>query len=247
MTNCILESAPDGYSITYSYELGLTSMAVETPVTHHLFLKRRVTTQDYPGIVWSVNAHLRALAGLPPLSPAPTATVSRDNQINTVSDWRKYADKVIPFAKRLGFRRIFAGLIPARKPQLIFEFPDKDKLFADLKFFNDQAHKEGIATILWTPVCTAQIGAEVIRNHPEWVLIQSDGSAAHYNELENLLILYPDRKYTTWLMAQLTELQQRTGLDGLWLDSVGLASTLVTFLAVRAVTRSHPSKTSLPG
>lgn len=223
-----LESTRDGYSLTYQYDLGLTATA-STPVTHHLFLKRQVTAEDYPGISWSLNAHLRVLAGLPPLKAEPIASASRDNQITLMVDWRKYADKVLPTTKRLGFKRLFIGMIPSKKPQLIFEFPNKEKIFSDLRYFNDRAHHDGIATILWTPTCTGQVDSEVVRNHPEWVIIQADGSAAHYDQIPNLLVLYPDTDYIRWLQAQIVELRQKTGVDGLWLDSVALTARLTTF------------------
>lgn len=209
------------------YQYGVPIAGISSPVQHHLFLNRALKDADYSALSWQINSHLRARAGLPPLDGLPIAMASRDNQINFVINWRKYADKILPTVKRLGFTRVFAGMNPSKKPQYPFEYPNAKNVFQDFRYFNGKAHQLGIKTILWITTCTADYRSELVREHPEWVVMQVNNTAAHYHNLPEILVMYPSAEYMDWLLKQVRDLRSNTDFDGVWLDSLALAAKLV--------------------
>jgi len=216
-------------NISFGYNLEGNRGSVRLGNRYSLFLRRKLLSRDYAAISLAIDRHYRSTMGFQDLMPSPVAGASFNSQINYVNKWPAFADKVVPIANNLGFSRIYAGMNPTRHQQYNFEYLSKDRAVRNIKAFCDRAHNDGLSPMLWFEFCTTAANSALVKEHPEWVVIQRDGSAARYTDLAGkvpVLLVYPSKEYLDWLFSRLAELREKTRLDGVWLDSFGTATEL---------------------
>ena len=86
----------------------------------------------------------------------------------------------------------------------------------------DEAHRRGIAVVLWYP-SSYSIRSPLFDEHPDWLVWTRDGRPDD-GGWGDVLVVDKDEGYRRYVIDQLTELHRAVPFDGVWMDSwVGIA------------------------
>ena len=183
----------------------------KTPMTHNLWM----AASDFLRNKYCSDFQIR------PTHPRPTAMM-RFQTMGFV-DARRYADTLIPLAQRLGFRRIDCGVCYVHEAS-----NEHHGGIPALKYLCDKAHAAGIEVIFYCGSAWAKDGFPPLGEHPEWIVRDRDG-APRNTGYPNLHALSLRSGWWDYSLAKYQELKEKTGMDGVWLDSWTMPNEYVNF------------------
>lgn len=225
LLDTVLEIKNSTYKLSYESSVYSKQTVIKQKGYYHLFCEEEMSDDDYLGLLQAINKYYRQIERLPEPILRPIANAYKSNQINCTNRWSKYADKIIPKVKELGFKRVFAGIISKRQ-QFNFEYKAKQQDLNAIKIFCDKANAENIQSIMWIPSCTSSKKSTLLKNNPDWIFKNPNGSRAYYANKKDLLMIEPSKEYIGWLSNELHEAVSLTGINGLWIDSYELFTKL---------------------
>ncbi len=167
---------------------------------------------------------VRAAYGIHRETPLPMVNVSRlqyDVRPESQTELKRVADEWVPEFKTLGFRRIYLGPLwegivcgPDR-----LEIAGKFGGEAALKYLCDAAHGAGLQVIEW--LCPAHLWSEssIFKAHPEYELKGPNGRPPTQYCWPTLRGVDLTTPHWDYYLKSVSGIHDRTGLDGLWLDS----------------------------
>jgi alpha-galactosidase len=125
----------------------------------------------------------------------------------------------LPIVKKLGFTWVTLddGWQTAQgdwflQPQ---KFPNGD---ADMRALVDKIHAEGFKAQLWWAPLAADPGTELVRKHPEWLLLNADGSKQKISYWNSWYLCPADPAVVEYHKAIVVKAMKVWGFDGLKLD-----------------------------
>jgi alpha-galactosidase len=125
----------------------------------------------------------------------------------------------LPIVKKLGFTWVTLddGWQTAQgdwflQPQ---KFPNGD---ADMRALVDKIHSEGFKAQLWWAPLAADPGTELVKNHPEWLLLNADGSKQKISYWNSWYLCPADPAVVEYHKAIVVKAMKDWGFDGLKLD-----------------------------
>ncbi len=125
----------------------------------------------------------------------------------------------LPIVKKLGFTWVTLddGWQTAQgdwflQPQ---KFPNGD---ADMRALVDKIHAEGFKAQLWWAPLAADPGTELVKNHPEWLLLNADGSKQKISYWNSWYLCPADRAVIEYHKVIVAKAIKDWGFDGLKLD-----------------------------
>ncbi len=125
----------------------------------------------------------------------------------------------LPIVKKLGFTWVTLddGWQTAQgdwflQPQ---KYPNGD---ADMRAMVDKIHAEGFKAQLWWAPLTADPGSEVVKKHPEWLLLNADGSKQKISYWNSWYLCPADPEVVAYHQAIVVKAIRDWGFDGLKLD-----------------------------
>jgi alpha-galactosidase len=125
----------------------------------------------------------------------------------------------LPIVKKLGFTWVTLddGWQTAQgdwflQPQ---KFPNGD---ADMRALVDKIHAEGFNAQLWWAPLAADPGTEVVKKHPEWLLLNADGSKQKISYWNSWYLCPADQDVVAYHQAIVVKALKDWGFDGLKLD-----------------------------
>lgn len=213
---------PWGVSVTDRFRL-FANKEVQTAPKHVLFTPARgfdafVAAYDY------VAGVCRKAYDIQRQTPLPMVNVSRlqyDPKPESKTELQRIAAEWVPEFQKLGFRRIYLGPlwegIPCGPSRL--EIAERFGGEAALKTLCDAAHAHQMQVIEW--LCPAHMWWEgdILKQHPEREIKGVNGQPPTgycWPTLRGMDLTGDQWQY--WIDS-VRGIRQRTGLDGLWLDS----------------------------
>jgi hypothetical protein len=166
----------------------------------------------------------RRAYGIRAEAPMPLVNVSTrqyDVGPESKTELRRIADQDVPEFRRLGFKRIYLGPVW----EGIVCGPDRIAVAerhggeAALKHLCDAAHRADMQVIAWLAPGHLWCDSSVFKAHPDWELRGRDGKPPTpycWPTLRGVDLTTP---YADSFVESVRGLRERTGLDGLWLDS----------------------------
>ncbi|HET9320480.1 MAG TPA: alpha-galactosidase [Bryobacteraceae bacterium] len=125
----------------------------------------------------------------------------------------------LPIVKKLGFTWVTLddGWQTAQgdwflQPQ---KFPNGD---ADMRALVDKIHAEGFKAQLWWAPLAADPGTELVRKHPEWLLLNADGTKQKISYWNSWYLCPADPAVVEYHKAIVVKAMKVWGFDGLKLD-----------------------------
>jgi alpha-galactosidase len=125
----------------------------------------------------------------------------------------------LPIVKKLGFTWVTLddGWQTAQgdwflQPQ---KFPNGD---ADMRALVDKIHAEGFKAQLWWAPLAADPGTELVKNHPDWLLLNADGSKQKISYWNSWYLCPADPAVIEYHKAIVVKAIKDWGFDGLKLD-----------------------------
>jgi len=125
----------------------------------------------------------------------------------------------LPIVKKLGFSWVTLddGWQTAQgdwflEPQ---KFPHGD---ADMRALVDEIHAKGFRAQLWWAPLAADPGTELVKKHPEWLLLNADGSTQKISYWNSWYLCPADRAVIAYHKAIVVKAIRDWGFDGLKLD-----------------------------
>jgi alpha-galactosidase len=125
----------------------------------------------------------------------------------------------LPIVKKLGFTWVTLddGWQTAQgdwflQPQ---KFPNGD---ADMKALVDKIHAEGFKAQLWWAPLAADPGTELVKKHPDWLLLNADGSKQKISYWNSWYLCPADPAVVEYHKAIVVKALRDWGFDGLKLD-----------------------------
>jgi alpha-galactosidase len=125
----------------------------------------------------------------------------------------------LPIVKKLGFTWVTLddGWQTAQgdwflQPQ---KFPHGD---ADMRALTDKIHAEGFRAQLWWAPLAADPGTELVKNHPDWLLLNADGSKQKISYWNSWYLCPADPAVIAYHKAIVVKAIKDWGFDGLKLD-----------------------------
>lgn len=125
----------------------------------------------------------------------------------------------LPIVKKLGFTWVTLddGWQTAQgdwflQPQ---KFPNGD---ADMRALVDKIHAEGFKAQLWWAPLAADPGTELVKKHPEWLLLNADGSKQKISYWNSWYLCPADPAVIEYHKAIVVKAMKDWGFDGLKLD-----------------------------
>ena len=226
----------DGYHL-FSFPYGFNKHNFELPRVIHLFSEGNLNRNAYLTISEGIRRRILKSSGFTADAQLPIANGSFNSRLDLKTiTYKEFTAQALPALKGMHFKRVFIGDMKsghtgARYYQRPFEWHNEASI-EDVKGFIDACRKNGIQSIAWIPMCTADIASKVVKNHPEWVLIQKGGilgqiTAAHYHKRPEWLYIFPASGYLDWAYRNLERLNSSIGLDGVFLDSYDAAARLI--------------------
>ena len=89
---------------------------------------------------------------------------------------------------------------------------------ADMRALVDKIHAEGFKAQLWWAPLTADPGSELAKKHPEWLLLNADGSKQKISYWNSWYLCPADPDVVAYHEAIVTKAMKEWGFDGLKLD-----------------------------
>ncbi len=125
----------------------------------------------------------------------------------------------LPIVKKLGFTWVTLddGWQTAQGDWFLQpkKFPNGD---ADMRALVDKIHAEGFKAQLWWAPLTADPGTELVRKHPEWLLLNADGSKQKISYWNSWYLCPADPAVVEYHKAIVVKALRDWGFDGLKLD-----------------------------
>jgi len=194
---------------------------VQTPTLWYLFARTPMTRNLWMASYDFLRHKYRTDFDIKHAHPRPTAMM-RFNTMGFV-DARRYADALIPLAKRLGFRRIDCGI------SYVHDAANEHHGGLEaLKYLCDKAHEAGIEVFFYCGSAWAKDDFPPLQDHPEWIVRGRDG-APRSTGYPNLHALSLRSGWWDYSLTQYAELKQETGIDGVWLDSWTMPNEYVNY------------------
>jgi len=166
----------------------------------------------------------RQAYGIRPETPMPLVNVSSlqyDVKPESKTALQRVADHDVPEFRRLGFKRIYLGPVwegvvcgPDR-----LAVAERHGGEAALKHLCDAAHRADIQVIAWLAPGHLWCNSSIFKAHPDWELRGRDGKPPTTYCWPTLRGVDLTTPYTDYFVESVRGLHDRTGLDGLWLDS----------------------------
>lgn len=166
----------------------------------------------------------RQAYGIRSESPMPLVNVSTlqyDVRPEAKTELKRIADQDLPELSRLGFKRLYLGPVwegivcgPDR-----IAVADRHGGEAALEYLCDAAHRANMQVIAWLAPGHLWCNSSVFKAHPDWELRGRDGNPPTpycWPTLRGVDLTTP---YADEFLKRVRALRERTGLDGLWLDS----------------------------
>lgn len=156
----------------------------------------------------------------------PTVNYSTLCYMALAGAFAKVAEKLPRFAE-LGFKRVYIGPVEENDGNMAtgsacapwrVEIAAKLGGETELKRLCDAAHELGLQIIAWHATSHLSDKSPLLREHPDWAMRDADGKPIKcgYGDITGVSLLSP---YGAYAVDQWRGIRQRTGLDGLWLDS----------------------------
>lgn len=125
----------------------------------------------------------------------------------------------LPIAKKLGFTWVTLddGWQTAQGDWFLQprKYPKGD---ADMRALVDKIHAQGFKAQLWWAPLTADPGSELVKKHPEWLLLNKDGSKQKISYWNSWYLCPADPEVVAYHQAIVTRAMRDWGFDGLKLD-----------------------------
>jgi len=200
--------------------------AIELPTLWYMVTDARMDHNLWLSAYDHLRGKYRAQFGLQPTPPAPTAMLRHETVGFT--DLRRYADAVVPLARRLGFRRMDCGLR---------EINDTMNPFCGgveaFKALCDKAHAAGIEVYIYAGASWAKKTFPPLAEHPEWIVRDRAGQPRDTG-YPDLWALSLRSGWWDYSLQRYAELKAQTGFDGVWLDSWTMPNEFINFAAAQA-------------
>jgi hypothetical protein len=184
--------------------------------------------------VWDILAErVQKAVGLKSILPLTTIDAGVGELVdrmytNNPMTWKEMADKVIPYAESLGYQAIWIGGIwnftfnPELRGQdgvINYGITEKFGGEKELKYLCDKAHTAGLKVIAWFPCGHLYKDSPLLQEHPDWLVKKNDGTAYGWG-YPHLVCGSFRTGYKEYALSKLRYIREKTGLDGLWLDSM---------------------------
>jgi alpha-galactosidase len=125
----------------------------------------------------------------------------------------------LPIVKKLGFRWVTLddGWQTAEGDWFLNpeKFPDGDR---DIRAMVDRIHQEGFKAQLWWAPLSAKPDTQLLREHPEYLLLNADGSKQKISYWNAWYLCPADSEVVEYHKAIVTKAMRDWGFDGLKLD-----------------------------
>ncbi len=142
--------------------------------------------------------------------------------------FRWVADEVVPQVAELGFKRlmIVLGMSPWDWPRDdLTRIPDE--YVESFRALCDAAHEHGVEMIAWYATGRLEDGAAAWEEHPEFVIEAPGGGRTRVYYSPEAFPAFLPAGFDDYSIEGLAQARERTGLDGLWLDSWAYATHLL--------------------
>lgn len=194
---------------------------VELPTMWYLFSQARMDHNLWLSAYDHLRDKYRRQFGLQPNYPRPTGMARWE--IMGLPDLRRYADLMIPLARRLGLRRLDAGVRAIN--DITSEVNGGPAAF---RYLCDKAHEAGIEIYLYAGASWSKRSFPQRVQHPEWVVRGRDGKPLNtgYPDLDALSLR---SGWWAWSLDEYRKLKVETGFDGVWLDSWTMPNEFINF------------------
>ncbi len=189
----------------------------------HVFSAQEPEVDDYLVLSQYVKRLHRSKVGIDDPLLRPIAGASIGSQIHPVRGYRKLADKVLPHARDMGFRRLWIGQNPTKGQQYNFEYQNKAGAYDELRYYARKARDYDVELVMWVETSTTARDSALGKSRPEWLLRDADGKFLSYANQKDTLRLASSGRYIAWLTGSIEEVAEQTGIKGFWLDSFDLA------------------------
>ncbi len=243
----------DAVVLNYATYIGRVSQFYTTPLRFRLLTKEAFSPALWLEMNQYIKRRFQKKYNIPATEPRPMACHRNDWRDNTFVE---NANKVLPVLEDLGYRRVEIGWVwdRGRSPSSNEVYPpkyewdgkelqQKSHLQTDinaeptqtsggvegLKKFVDIAHDKNMEVYVWHQTAHGWLGSPDVRNHPDWVVYQPDGTTAGWavSDPHILPVIWYDLD-SGWkdsTVKKLKKLKDATNLDGLWLDVYGSGAT----------------------
>src|SRR5579871_1351060 len=125
----------------------------------------------------------------------------------------------LPIVKKMGFTWVTLddGWQTAQGDWFLHpqKYPNGD---ADMKALVDKIHAEGFKAQLWWAPLAADPGTELVKKHPDWLLLNADGSKQKISYLNSWYLCPADPEVVKYHQAIVEKAMKDWGFDGLKLD-----------------------------
>ncbi len=95
------------------------------------------------------------------------------------------------------------------------KFPNGD---ASMKAFVDSIHAHGLKAKLWWTPLAADPGSKLLKEHPDYLLLNKDGSTQHISWWDSYYLCPADKDVQNYTKALVTKFIKDWGFDGLKID-----------------------------
>ncbi len=207
-------------------------------------INRWTAWYDYTTELWQKDLGIRPTATLPAIAFDGTGGAGVDPGCTYPELLTVWADRM-DYLREKGIRGIILHtpewLSAANQPTLVFggnnctpfRYQLSDHLGGNdgLRDFCDAAHQQGIKVYIWISGHLS-IEAPIWKEHPEWV-VRNHGNLiwdGHYHTIHAMSFVHGAQD---WLLADLKDVREATGADGIWFDSF-------TNLALQAINYQSP-------
>jgi hypothetical protein len=166
----------------------------------------------------------RQAYGIRAEAPLPLVNLSTrqyDVTPEAKTELKRIADRDLPELQRLGFKRLYLGPLW----EGIVCGPDRVSVAerhggeAALKYLCEAAHRAQMQVIAWLAPGHLWCNASIFKAHPDWELRGRDGKPPTTYCWPTLRGVDLTTPYADYFVESVRGLRERTGLDGLWLDS----------------------------
>jgi len=202
-------------------DVGRRRGRIETPTLWYLFSTAPMDHNLWMASYDFIRAKYRRDFGVKPMHPRPTAMM-RFNTMGVV-DLRRYADTLVPLAKRLGFKRFDCGICYVHDL-----FNSSHGGIEALKYLCDKAHEAGMEVYFYCGSAWAKDSFPPLKEHPEWIVRGRDGKPRKTG-YPNLFALSLRSGWWDYSLAKYKELKEKTGMDGVWLDSWTMPNEYINY------------------